>query len=127
MDAKNPFLNVKMEELVYLQPPPGLKIPQGHCFKLNREIYGLKQAHHMWYRALKELFLSIKFIPSKSDPFLFTSQVKDLKCFVHVYVNDMIIISHDVGFFKSTPPMPSDYNPNHYSSKVKFQLATFQR
>lgn len=101
MDAKNAFLNGDLEECVYLQPPPGLDVPKGHCLKLNKAIYGLKQAPRVWYGALKEFFISIRFIPSKADPCLFTSRVPDWECFVHVYVDDMIIISHDVGRFKS--------------------------
>ncbi|KAI7953162.1 hypothetical protein MJO29_008793 [Puccinia striiformis f. sp. tritici] len=100
MDAKNAFLNGDLEETVYLRPPPGLKVPEGHCLLLQKAIYGLKQAPRVWYSALKAFFTSIKFKSSAADPCMFVSQVNGWECFVHVYVDDMIIISHDVDRFK---------------------------
>jgi histone deacetylase 1/2 len=100
MDAKNAFLNGNLDENIYLQPPPGLDVPKGYCLKLKKAIYGLKQAPRVWYGELKNLCISINFSPSPADPCLFTSQVPDWECFVHVYADDMIIISHDVNRFK---------------------------
>jgi len=31
MDVKNAFLNGTLDEVIHLRPPPGLKIPPGHC------------------------------------------------------------------------------------------------
>jgi histone deacetylase 1/2 len=100
MDAKNAFLNGNLQETVYLRAPPGLDVPPGHCLRLNKAIYGLKQAPRVWYAALKEFFVEIQFAPSPADPCLFISSVESWNCFVHVYVDDMIIISHDVDRFK---------------------------
>ncbi|PLW24325.1 hypothetical protein PCASD_06555 [Puccinia coronata f. sp. avenae] len=100
MDAKNAFLNGNLEENVYLQPPPGLDVPKGYCLKLNKAIYGLKQAPRVWYGELKQFFASTNFTPSPANPCLFVSQIAGWECFVHVYVDDMIIISHDVSCFK---------------------------
>lgn len=60
----------------------------------------MKQATRVWYLALKKFFLSINFLPSLADPCLFICQSPDWPCFVHFYVDDMIIISPDVGRFK---------------------------
>jgi hypothetical protein len=100
MDAKNAFLNGDLEETVYLRPPPGLKVPEGHCLLLKKAIYGLKQAPRVWYAALKAFFSSIDFKSSAADPCMFVSNVEGWECYVHVYVDDMIIISHDVDRFK---------------------------
>jgi hypothetical protein len=61
MDAKNVFLNSNLQENVYLQPPPGLDSPKGHCLKLYKAIYGLKQEPHVWYGKLKNFFVSAGF------------------------------------------------------------------
>ncbi|KAI7956145.1 hypothetical protein MJO29_007544 [Puccinia striiformis f. sp. tritici] len=60
----------------------------------------LDEAPRVWYWELSSFFKSINFTPSPSDPCLFVSQVPDWKCMVHVYVDDMAIISHDVDRFK---------------------------
>jgi hypothetical protein len=100
MDAKNAFLNGNLAENVYLQAPPGLAVPKGHCLKLNKAISRLKQSPQVWYREPRDFFTSINFSPSPADPCLFTSQVPQWECFVHTYVDNMIIISHNVGRFK---------------------------
>jgi hypothetical protein len=100
MDAKNAFLNGRLEEDVYLRAPAGLRVPEGHCLKLKKAIYGLRQAPRVWYSELKSFFDSINFQPSPADPCLFISQSEDWECFVHVYVDDMVIISPDVDRFK---------------------------
>jgi hypothetical protein len=100
MNVKNAFLNGTLDKNIYLQPPPGLDVPKEYCPKLKKAIYGFKQAPRVWYGELKRFFLSIDFIPSLADPCLFTSQISDWECFVHVYVDNMIIISHNVDWFK---------------------------
>lgn len=100
MDAKNAFLNGDLEETVYLCAPAGHDVPEGSCLLLHKAIYGLKQAPRVWYSALKKFFVSVDFIPSSADPCLFISQTPGWPCLFHVYVNNMIIISPDVGRFK---------------------------
>lgn len=74
--------------------------PSGYCLKLNKSIYGLKQAPRVWYGKLKSFFASAEFGPSPADPCLFISTKKAWECFVHVYVDDLIIFGHDVDRFK---------------------------
>jgi hypothetical protein len=100
MDAKNVFLNGDLEETVYLRLPAGLKVPENHFLLLKKAIYGLKQAPRVWYSALKAFFTLILFKSLPADPCLFVSQIAGWECFVHVYVDNMIIISHDVDWFK---------------------------
>jgi hypothetical protein len=45
-------------------------------------------------------FSSINFSASPADPCLFVSNVPGWKCWVHVYVDDLVIVSKDVGQFK---------------------------
>jgi hypothetical protein len=100
MDVRNAFLNGKLDEEIYLRCPSGLDAPPGHCLKLHKSIYGLKQAPRVWYSELSSFFASINFVSSPADPCLFISKVPGWECLVHVYVDDMAIISHDVDRFK---------------------------
>ncbi|KAI7942709.1 hypothetical protein MJO28_012736 [Puccinia striiformis f. sp. tritici] len=76
MDAKNAFLNGKLEESVYLRPPPGLSVPPGHCLKLHKAIYGLKQAPRVWMEDLGEAshILGIKLTKTKANQLLLNQE-----------------------------------------------------
>ena len=59
MDVKSAFLNGLIQELVYVEQPPGFKDPKfpNHVYKLQKALYGLKQAPRAWYECLKEFLL----------------------------------------------------------------------
>jgi hypothetical protein len=100
MDIKNAFLNGNLDKTIYLRAPAGLKIPKGKCLHLLKSIYGLKQAPRVWYHKLSSFFTGAGFSPSDANPCLFVSNDANWKCWVHVYVNNMVIVSKDVAHFK---------------------------
>lgn len=44
LDINNALLHGDSLEEVYILPPPGYRVPDGSMCKLNRFLYGLKQA-----------------------------------------------------------------------------------
>ena len=53
MDVKSAYLNEKLEEEIYMEPPPGFDIPEGMVLKLNKAVYGTKQGGRVWYKNVK--------------------------------------------------------------------------
>ena len=53
MDVKSAYLNGKLEEGIYMEPPPGFNIPEGIVLKLNKAVYGTKRGGHVWYKNIK--------------------------------------------------------------------------
>ncbi|XP_070014880.1 uncharacterized protein [Nicotiana sylvestris] len=69
LDVNNAFLKGTLNEVVYMQQPPGfvnLDFPQ-HVCELHKFIYVLHQAPRAWYNELKTFFLSCGFLRGKSD------------------------------------------------------------
>lgn len=63
MDVKTAFLNGELKETVYMEQPDGFKINgRDSCvFKLNKAVYGLKQASKAWYDKIDKTFTDLRF------------------------------------------------------------------
>ena len=69
MDVKSAFLNGYINELVYVEQPPGFEDEKkpNHVYMLKKALYGLKQAPRAWYERLRDFLLSKGFIMGKVD------------------------------------------------------------
>ncbi|XP_022014938.1 uncharacterized mitochondrial protein AtMg00810-like [Helianthus annuus] len=86
-----------------------MKLPQGFAkendmrvCKLNKSLYGLKQASHNWYQKFTSSLLELGFKQCKADYSLFI--FRQNKCFVAalIYVDDVIMVGNDVGKIRHT-------------------------
>lgn len=56
-----------------MQHPSGFASSNpNHIYKLQKDIYGLKQAPHAWFQKLSNTVNQMVFNSTKSDPSLFT-------------------------------------------------------
>lgn len=92
MDVKSAFLNGNIEEEVYLKKPKGME-DDGKVLKLCRSIYGLKKSPRYWNKKFDNFMIQEGFCRSKSDYCLYFK--KDIKFYVLLYVDDIILISED--------------------------------
>jgi hypothetical protein len=77
MDVKSAFLNGFINELVYVDQPPGFKDPRypNHVYRLSKALYGLKQAPRAWYERLRYFLIEKGFTIRKVDTILFTKKL----------------------------------------------------
>jgi hypothetical protein len=77
MDVKNAFLNGFINELVYVDQPPGFEDPRypNHVYRLSKALYGLKQALRAWYERLRDFLIEKGFTIGKVDTTLFTKKL----------------------------------------------------
>ena len=73
MDVKSVFLNGFISEEVFVEQPPGFidQTLPNHVYKLNKALYGLRQAPRAWYDRLSKLLLENDFARGNMDKTLF--------------------------------------------------------
>ena len=67
IDIKSAYLNAKLAETVYVQPPAGYAHTD-EVSLLQKALYGLKQAGREWYRMLKSMLIQLGWSATISDP-----------------------------------------------------------
>ena len=92
MYEKSAFINGELKEEVYLQQPPGFESHEflDHCYKLEKAVYGLKQARRAWYETLLEFLVSSSYKRGVIDPTLFRKANGNHLMLVQIYVDDII-------------------------------------
>jgi hypothetical protein len=106
MDVKSAFLNGELEETVFLQQPPGLTQgdDQGKVLRLNKALYGLRQAPRAWNAKMDASLHTLGFSKSKLEHAVYRKGDDKSFMLVGVYVDDLIITGtnpHDIENFKS--------------------------
>lgn len=88
MDVKTAFLYGLLEEEIYMKLPIDEQGTQKIC-KLNRTIYGLKQASRSWNTKFNQIITSLGFISLKSDCCIYF--IKSRNIYLVLYVDDILI------------------------------------
>ncbi|KAH9776932.1 hypothetical protein KPL71_006858 [Citrus sinensis] len=99
MDVKTAFLNGHLEENIYMQQPDGfIQKGQEHMVcKLQRSIYGLKQASWSWNIRFDQAIKSFGFIQNIDEPCVYKKIQEKFVTFLILYVDDILLIGNDIG------------------------------
>ena len=103
MDVKTTFLNSNLEKSIYMAQLEGF-IEQDHeqkVCKLKRSIYGLKKASRSWNIRFDTAIKSYGFKHNVDDPYVYKKIVNSTVVFMVLYVDDILLIGNDVGFFNN--------------------------
>jgi hypothetical protein len=97
MDLKIAILNGELEEEIYMEQLQRFVHQGGEHLvcKLHKSLYGLKQSPRAWNEKLDVFLKSIEFTKSEANPSVYVAQVGDLKFFIMVYVDDLILVCND--------------------------------
>ncbi|KAK8685913.1 hypothetical protein V6N13_124945 [Hibiscus sabdariffa] len=111
MDVKTAFLNGKLEEDVYMTQPEGFVTPEDarKVCKLQRSIYGLKQASRSWNLRFNEAIQEFGFIRNEDEPCVYKKFSGSIVSFLVLYVDDILIIGNDIPTLQSIKTWLSSY------------------
>lgn len=94
-DIKTAFLNGDLSEDVYMEQPIGFADGSNKVCKLNKSLYGLKQASRCWNQKFKYFIQTFGFIQCKSDPCVFVSYKDNKLIILAIHVDDGLVVADD--------------------------------
>ena len=97
LDVKTAFLYGEISEEIYLQQPEGYVLAGQENFvcRLQKCLYGLKQASRVWNRHIDSFIKKFGLQPSNADPCLYVHINKTELIFVVIWVDDCLVISNN--------------------------------
>ena len=103
MDVKTAFLNGNLEEDLYIDQPEGFVSKDNihKVCKLNRSIYGLKQASRSWNIRFDDAVKSFGFTQNMDEPCVYKKVSGSAIVFLVLYVDDILLIGNDIGILSS--------------------------
>ncbi|KAI3790952.1 hypothetical protein L2E82_04411 [Cichorium intybus] len=102
MDVKTAFLNGKLTEDVYMNQLDGFvdaKYPDKVC-KLEKSIYGLKQASRSWNLCFHEKVKEFGFSRSEDESCVYVKASWSIVTFLVLYVDDILLMGNNILTFQ---------------------------
>ncbi len=95
LDFTNAFVNSDLPDNLYIKIPEGLQTNETHgkVYKLEKSLYGLRQAPALWNQTVNNLFIELGYIRSITDTCVYFKYVKSdsMPIIISVYVDDIAI------------------------------------
>ncbi|KAM1746967.1 hypothetical protein ACFX11_013552 [Malus domestica] len=103
MDVKTAFLNGYLEEELYMTQPEGFvsKSEKPKVCKLQRSIYGLKQASRSWNIRFDTEIKTFGFAQNEDDNCVYQKIVGEAVVFLVLYVDDILLFGNDTAVLSS--------------------------
>lgn len=78
-----------------MRQPPGFNHGE-RVLKLNKSLYGLKQAANVWNKTLDNCLKDMNFKSSEIDKCLYKKHIQDKVCYILIHVDDMLFASNSL-------------------------------
>ena len=103
MDVKTAFLSGNLEKGIYMQQPEGFVAYRNDNLvcKLQKSIYGLKQASRGWNIRFDQAVKSFGFTQNLDEPCIYKKSQGKVVAFLVLYVDDILLIGNDVGMLST--------------------------
>lgn len=93
LDVKTAFLHGELKEIVYVSQPEGFesKGQENKVYKLNKALYGLRQAPRAWNTKLNQILMELQFQKCSKEPSVYRKMVDGNLLVVAVYVDHLFV------------------------------------
>lgn len=93
LDVKTAFLHGELKEIVYVTQPKGFEVKgsERKVYKLNKALYGLRQAPRAWNNKLNRILLEFGFEKCSKEHSVYRKTVGQSILVVDVYVDDLFV------------------------------------
>ena len=97
-DIDAAYLNAPLIDEVYMYPVPGYPLPTGtspsDVFKLNKSLYGLRQAGREWHAHLHKRLIELGYRPLETATCMYVRWESGEQTIIVVFVDDLLIASN---------------------------------
>ena len=95
VDISHAFIHGELEEEIYMKQPEGFEeMGPDYVCKLQRSLYGLKQAGRVWNKKLHSVLTLIGFKRLESDRSIYLYLRDDVKIIMPIHVDDLTLASN---------------------------------
>ena len=92
LDIKTVFLNGTLDKEIYMKAPDGLNTGRNNVLKLQKSLYGLKQASHVWNKLLDSTLKKLGFKQCSKDTCIYSYQSEKKFIILAIHMDNMLII-----------------------------------
>jgi transposase InsO family protein len=92
MDVRTAYLHGELEEEIYMKQPTGFTKPgtEGMVCRLNKSLYGLRQAGRVWNKRIDVELKALGFAPIHADPCVYAYKRGSVMLIISLYVDDLL-------------------------------------
>ena len=97
MDIVTAFLNSEYKEELYIEPLPGLELPDSYkksefACRLFKALYSLKQSTRLQQKKLASILQDLGYKPILADHCIFRN--KNTGIIIYIYIDDFLLVSY---------------------------------
>ena len=99
MDVSTSFLYADIQELVFVEQPPGFEVKDKDGGELvmqqEKSLYELAQSHGNWFNTIDSALVEIGFVPHQSDTCVYLYDHDGVRIYLTLYVDDLLVASNN--------------------------------
>ncbi len=104
LDVKTAFLNGEVEDEIFISQPEGYIVAgrEKEVCRLNKALYGIKQASRIWNQKLHSSLVGFGLIQSNADPCIYYRLDKNHLRIIAIWVDDGLVAASDMDTINKT-------------------------